>query len=138
MRVPHFISSITLTEAVSNGHVHMAAGIGLLIASTWVSTLPVISGMALVTLGATAATIMRLANHRAASLLLACHASVYSSLYLLFVGAVWHASTVHSHSGWRPAEWLDLAASLCIMALAARSAIVAIWRHGRGGDATVL
>ena len=116
----------------------MAAGLAVLIAAAWLPDLPVLSAMALVALGATAATIGQLANHRLAAQLLVAHLCVYGGLYALFVGAVWHAVSFGPQPGWRLGEYLDLTGSLCIMILAARWVTVATLRHVRGGDATVV
>ena len=110
----------------------------MLIAAAWLPDLPVLSAMGLVALGATAATILHLVQHKNAVLLLAAHLCIYGSLYALFVGATWNAHAVGSRPSWQLVRWLDLTASLCIMALAARWAIVAIGRNDRGEDATVV
>jgi hypothetical protein len=115
----------------------IAIGLAILMVSAWFPAAPALIGMALVTLGATAATISRLARHPAADLLLAGHLLLYGSLYFLFVGAQCHAITAGTQPGdalWRS---MDLAASLWPMAFAFRLTLRAILgSRQRGEDAT--
>jgi hypothetical protein len=115
----------------------IVVGLAILVVSAWLPTAPVVTGMAIVTLGATGATISRLVRHPAADFLLSGHLLVYSSLYLLFVGAQWHSMTVGTQAG--RAFWpaIDLAASLWPMFIAFRLALSGILdSRQRGEDAT--
>jgi hypothetical protein len=115
----------------------MALGLGMLIAAGWWPQTPVVSAMALVALGATGATVVRLSGQGSAVLpLLAVHLFVYSSLYLLMIGSACHSASSDPERGWHLLKSLDLVASLGPIALAARWSATAITHHTRGEDAT--
>jgi hypothetical protein len=138
MQIRRAAAAIRLRKPPGNGQRFMVAGLAMLIAAAWSPHLPVVSPMAFVALGATAATITQLAHHRLAAPLLIVHWCVYGGLYAFFLGAVWHAVSYGPQPGWRPGQLLDLAGSLCIMTLASQWVFVAAFRHVRGEDATVL
>jgi hypothetical protein len=88
----------------------VGTGLGvLLIALAW-PTAPAITGMSLVALGATAATIERFRGLPALVPILFAHAAIYGGLYALFIGAVLSSRTAAAgHLGWLAA--IDLAVS---------------------------
>jgi hypothetical protein len=135
MRLPAFISPMVDFEPVRHAPRLIAVGLAIQLAFVWWPAAPVVTAMALVALGATGATIVRLANHRAAPLLVAAHLLVYGSLYLLFVGAVLHAAAAASPRGLELRLCLDLAASIWPMAVAGKLAVAAVIRRG-GEDAS--
>ncbi|MEX2317226.1 MAG: hypothetical protein WD669_08745 [Pirellulales bacterium] len=115
----------------------IASGLALLVAAACWPAAPAVTAMALVALGATSLTLPRLVHQQNAPILIAAHLFVYVSLYLLFVGAVWHGATAGPRAGWHLWQSLDLLASLWPMALASRLAVTAILALGRGEDATL-
>jgi hypothetical protein len=88
-------------------------GVGLLLlfaSVSWPMT-PVMTGMALIGLGATGATIERFRRSPAFVPVLVTHLAIYGGLYALFVGASLHAAT-QSDAGIGLSAAIDLAASL--------------------------
>jgi len=130
------ISVIAAKPSVRSGHALVAVGIGVLVLASWLPSLPVISAMSCIALGATPLTIARLSANRHVSLFLFAHIVVYGILYLFLTGAMWHATDPGLQSVWRFSRWIDFALSVCIMALAASRTLSAIALQGRGGDAT--
>jgi hypothetical protein len=104
----------------------IALGLIILVSNTYWSAVPVISGMALITLGATLAVASRFRCSAALPALIAAHLLVYSALYLLFVGATLHAAFMTSMNGLRFVQALDLGMSIVPIVAAARIAIAAI------------
>lgn len=101
------------------------AGLVLLVIALTSRCVPACTGMALVALGATAATVERYQASPARGTLLVAHQLIYTSIYLLFVGAAFDAAV---RSG-IPLSWtakVDLTASLAVVAIAARDAIRAM------------
>jgi hypothetical protein len=92
--------------------------------------------MALVTLGATVATVDRLSGQPWAGLVFAGHAFVYGGLYFLFVGATLSSAAMARGSALSIGTCLDLVASVGLMGLSARRLIAAFLKHERGEDAT--
>jgi hypothetical protein len=138
MHIRRSVLAVRLGKPPGNGQRFMFAGLAMLIAAACSPRLPVVSPMAIVALGATAATITQLARHKLAAQLLIVHWCVYSALYAYFLGAVWHAASHGPQPGWQLGQLLDVAGSLCIMTLATQWVIVATFRHVRGEDATAL
>ena len=136
MRPPSFFPSNAGGAFFQHGPALIAAGLSVLIAAAWWPAAPVITALALVILGATAATILRLAHRRVFCPVIALHLLVYASLYFLFIGAVWHATAAGQRPAWHLWQSLDLAASVGPMALAARWTVASIIAHARGKDAT--
>ena len=87
----------------------IAAGLVLIAFSSWSPTLPAVTGMALVFLGATLATVEQFRASPVLLPILVAHAAVYGSLYALFVGATLHsASRTDACVGWIVATDLGL------------------------------
>jgi hypothetical protein len=101
----------------------IAVGLIILVAKSYWSAMPVMSGMALITLGATLAVASRFRCSPALPALIAAHFLLYSMLYLLFIGAVLHAAFAKSNGGLGFLQALDLAVSILPMATAIRISI---------------
>ena len=104
-------------SAAIHGQVWIAAGLSILLAAAWWPMLPAVTGMALITLGATGTTIARFCGRPALAPVLFVHLAVYGGLYALFVGATLHAGSQAS-GGVGLAAAVDLAASVGLMAAA--------------------
>jgi hypothetical protein len=99
----------------------IAAGLTGLLASILFPAVPVVTAMAVLTLGATNSTLARFRGSSALPTLMLAHAAVYLSLYVLLIGATLHAAlpTLRLSVG----TALDLVASILPMALAIRSVV---------------
>jgi hypothetical protein len=101
----------------------IAGGLGLLFAHLTWPALPAVSGLAFIALGSTLAVAARCDDVHRRRPLVAAHLVVYANLYLIFLGAIFHAAmtgTPHGLSWWQTA---DLLLSVAPMATAARLAI---------------
>jgi hypothetical protein len=101
------------------GPILIGAGLLLLSSSICWSTLPVLTAVALISLGTTDTTLARPFAHARLFPLAIMHAATYTTLYALFLGATLHAANANSSQ----ASWplvLDIAVSLLLMALAAK------------------
>jgi len=104
----------------------IALGLSLLVATIYWPAMPATTGMALIALGATGATISRFAGSPGFQLLLLLHLTIYGGLYALCIGArldLWmnDASNLHipilvdlAASVWPAAAALYLTASALI------------------------
>jgi hypothetical protein len=80
-------------RSIDTGPALIGLGLVILVAGTWVPLLPVVTAMAMLTLGATIATLARCRySPTAGSPLLMIHTATYSALYVTFVGATLHAT----------------------------------------------
>jgi hypothetical protein len=98
----------------------------MLAAGAYLSTVPVVTAMAIVALGATGATVGRSRTSSAAITVIAGHLFVYVNLYLLFVGAVCHAAVQGPETGVSFLQALDMGVSVVPMALVVRKSLTAI------------
>ncbi len=85
MRMPFLRSPSGSADIFSTAWI--GAGLALLFASSWLPNVPVVTAMALITLGATEITLARLRGTSTFLPLIILHGTVYASLYALFVGA---------------------------------------------------
>lgn len=122
--------SAALERLSKHGPALIAVGLIFLVANSFSSAIPVISGMALVALGATLVVVSRFRGSPALPAVIAAHLLVYLSLYLLFVGAVMHAAFAKSTSGVSPLQILDVALSVGPIAAAVRVALAVIAERG--------
>ncbi len=103
------------------GPLLIAVGLGGVLASTWLPAMPVVTAMAILTLGATDAMLVRFRHSPAFVPIILLHAATYAALYGLFLGAALHAATTtaadHGLNAWAV---LDVAASTFPMAFAIR------------------
>jgi hypothetical protein len=80
-----------INDAIATcGPAVIAFGLIVLIAAVIEPALPAVTGMACVALGATLATISRFRSSRVLCPVITAHMLAYASLYLLFIGAVFH------------------------------------------------
>jgi hypothetical protein len=103
----------------------IALGIGVLLASAWWPAAPVVTAMAVVTLGATEATSARFRGKSAMMPAMIVHGATYAGLYGLFIGATLHAST----AGVGVWKLLDVAASFLPVALALLRILAGLRQH---------
>jgi hypothetical protein len=112
-----FSPSDGAAQAAIWGPALIAVGLAILILAAWWPAAPIVSAMALLTLGATGATLARFGRSPSLRTILPFHIVVYAGLYVLFVGASQHAAATQTGGGnlWRT---IDLAASVGPMAVA--------------------
>lgn len=111
----------------------IAAGLAVLILAAWWPALPVVSAMALLTLGATGSTLARFNRSPSLRAFLPVHIVVYAGLYVLFIGAILHAATTRSGGGVDLLRTIDLAASVGPMSVAAWLSWKAVRLPSRAG-----
>lgn len=114
-------SSPTLVATVVRSQVLIAFGLVVLLTSKWLPATPPISAMAILTLGATDATIERFRNSPACMYVLVLHATIYGALYSIFIAATLHAA------GKTP-DALIGTATVCDLALSTLPFLIAV-RH---------
>jgi high-affinity Fe2+/Pb2+ permease len=88
------------------------------------------TGIALVALGATLAVLSRFRSSATLRLVVAAHLCVYSTMYLLFVGAVLHAAMGRTGAGLNLVQGLDLGVSIGAIIAMFRIALIAVARDG--------
>src|SRR3954467_13955877 len=106
-----FVESLRRSENSPSGSALIGAGLAILFAATWWPDAPILTAVAVITLGATQLTLARFHGTPAFVPILALHAATYVSLYALFVCATLHAVTASSASGMSSWEVLDPAIS---------------------------
>ena len=106
-----------------DGSLLIAMGLVGLAASAYLPAMPLISAMALVAWGATAALGSRMANSPFVGTAMVVHLFVYLSLYLVFVGAVIHAAISGPQSGIGAPLILDCGTSAVLMTMVIRKAV---------------
>jgi hypothetical protein len=113
-----FSPSTHAAEAALWGPALIAVGLAILILAAWWPAAPIVSAMALLTLGATGATLARFGSSPSLRTILPVHIVVYAGMYALFVGASQHAAATQTGGGnlW---QTIDLAASIGPMTVAA-------------------
>ncbi len=136
MRLPSAIRLISPSETARHGPVLIGLGLAIQIMAAWWPFAPVVTGMSLVALGATGATIAWLNRSGWPRLLLLPHLAIYAALYILFIGALWHAASQGPQHSWQLSQWLDVALSIWPMAAAFNLALLAATGRVRGEDAT--
>jgi hypothetical protein len=91
MRLP-LSRPLALSRSTSWGPEWIGVGLGLLVANVWCPAVPVVTPMALVALGATAAMADRFRGTTQGYFVIVLNLAVYCSLYALFVGATLHSA----------------------------------------------
>jgi hypothetical protein len=124
--MPRLLSlSPNATQPALWGPSLVALGLAVLILAPWWPAAPVVSAMALLTLGATGATLARFGGSPSLRPILVVHIVTYAGLYVLFIGATLHAATKQGGGiGWQQA--IDLSASLLPMIVAMRLSLRAV------------
>ena len=102
-------------------------GLAMLIATPFWPAAPVVTAMAIITLGATEITLARFQGNASIVPLMILHGATYASLYVLFVGATLHSASVSSSAGIGLRTAFDLAASIVPVAIA----VLRIFSHFR-------
>lgn len=116
MRAAGFLRSLNLPPA-ERAPILIAAGLAMILAAAWVPAMPVVTAMAILTVGATEATLARFRGSPAVVPVLLMNVATYVSLYGLFIGATMHAAAAASPVGLGLWAALDLAASVLPMAV---------------------
>jgi hypothetical protein len=103
----------------------IALGLAQLAAGIVWHTVPVVTALTLIALGATLATIDRFRTSPALPSVLLLHSAVYGSLYILFIGASLDAAMrADAPMGWPSV--VDLAVSMPLAAAAAGTVLIAL------------
>jgi hypothetical protein len=109
----------------------IGTGLAIQFGATWWDQAPVVTGMALVALGATLAVIGRLQRAATLPLVAAANLFVYLSLYLLFITALTHAAMSGPQNGLTFWQGLDFGVSVLPIAAAVKVSLKAL---AGGGD----
>jgi hypothetical protein len=112
-------SQVALPSATA-GPLLIAVGLAGLLASASLPAVPVVTAMAILSLGATDATLARFRHSPALVPIMLLHAATYTALYGLFVGATLHAAATSAGQGVNAWAALDLAVSTLPMAFVIR------------------
>jgi hypothetical protein len=115
MCLPHFPSS-KFDAWLSRAPLWIAVGLAVLIANALFPVVPVVTAMALVAFGATAATVERFRRTPVASIVVPLNLVVYFSLYALFFGATWHEAAIGPQRHLSAIQAADLAVSMTVLA----------------------
>jgi hypothetical protein len=94
-------------------------GLCMLLSAEWWPAAPVVTGMAIVALGATCAMLARVRRSPARLPAMLVHLAVYGSLWAIFVGAALHAANTRSGPRLNAATIFDVVLSILPMGLAA-------------------
>jgi hypothetical protein len=104
----------------------IALALSTLLASFWLPGLPLVTTMAVLTLGATLATVDRFRQYEALSSILSLHAATYLSLYAMFICATLYAPPADAVHGLDLGTGLDLGLSILPMAISLRHIVAAL------------
>jgi hypothetical protein len=108
------------SPSAAGGPLLIAVGLAGLVASAWLPGVPVVTSMAVLTLGATDATLARFRQSPALVSVTLLHAAVYLALYGMFIGATLHAAASGLPAALHARVALDLLTSTLPMAVAFR------------------
>lgn len=106
------LNSPSLETHIPHGPAFIAVGLAVLLVSTWLPALPVVTAMALLTLGATDVTAQRFRGSPGYIPVMLLHATTYSALYGLFIAATLHAAGRVPNTPVSFTVILDIAASM--------------------------
>jgi hypothetical protein len=96
----------------------IAFGLTILLTAVLFPSIPAVSAMAIVALGATQSTLLRFRHSPVLPSIMLLHAATYLSLYLTFVCAVLYTPAAGTANALSLLGALDLAASILPMAMA--------------------
>lgn len=99
----------------------------ILVQACW-PTVPVVSGMAMIALGATVVTIDRMTSAVARHITTVANLFTYLSLYLLFLGAVYHAAARGPRGRLNVLQWFDVGLSAALMTVVVCLCVAALIR----------
>jgi hypothetical protein len=100
------------TTSPTKGPALIALGLLVLMLSAWCPALPVVTAMAILTLGATYVMVQRFRSSSDYIPVLLLHASTYAALYGLFIAATLHAAGRAPNTAVSSVVILDIAASV--------------------------
>ncbi len=103
----------------------IALGLALLLTSILFPAIPAVSAMAILTVGATEATLTRFRHSPALPTFMLAHAATYFSLYATFIGATLYVPAGMPGHALSVRLAIDLIASLPLMAIALRRVVAA-------------
>jgi hypothetical protein len=106
----------------------IGAGISILLAQIVWTTMPVATAFALIALGATVTT-TRICKSQSSRICFAAQLLVYSSLYLLVIGAICDSAARSPNSGLTFSQIVDLSLSAIVMANAIRMWAATLLSH---------
>jgi hypothetical protein len=106
-------------------------GVGLLLLNAVWPAMPVVTGMALVALGATSATVKRYCDSQNAAFIVAMNLLVYCGLYALFVGATLHQALFAGGHRLGTFAAVDLVLSMLPLAMAVEQTCSALGIRAR-------
>jgi hypothetical protein len=112
-RRPH-----NLVRSFSWNTAWIGVGLGVLILNAWSSAVPVVTAMSLVALGATTITVERYRGKWLREVVVALNLAMYCGLYAIFFGATLHRAAAQVDHRLGVFAAIDLAASMCPMAVA--------------------
>ena len=104
--------------AAFRSETYIGVGLAMLIVAVWWTGAPIVTAVAIVSLGATEATLTRFRNTTALLPITIVHGATYAGLYGLFVSATLQAAGTTSAASGPYAVVLDIAASVLPMGLA--------------------
>lgn len=112
-------------ETARGGQLLIAVGLAGVLVGTYWATVPIVTAVSLLILGATRATVARYRRSPAFTGMLLLHSATYAALYTLFLGAALHNATTTTSAIPLPIS-LDLVASVVPVVLAAKHIAAAI------------
>jgi hypothetical protein len=128
MRDANFASQRFSAHAAAGPRL-IAIGLAILIAATWIPSLPVLTAMAVLALGATYATLVRFRRSPLLLSVLLIHAATYATLYLLFVGATLPLGVTATSRQLGLVNVLDLSVSWVFLGLAVSHIVIVLRRE---------
>ncbi len=117
--------------AAFRAEAYVGVGLAMLIAAVCWPGAPIVTAVAIVSLGATEATLARFRNTTALLPITIVHGATYAGLYGLFVSATLHAAGTTPAAAGPYAAVLDIAASVFPMGLAVRHISSGLLRPSR-------
>lgn len=115
-----------LSAPVVRSHNLIGVGLALLLIYAWLPALPVVTAMAILTLGATHATIERFRGSPARMPILLLHATTYAALYGLFITATLHLAASQSAVALNAVAFGDVLLSTLPISIALRHIAAAV------------
>ncbi|HEX3598651.1 MAG TPA: hypothetical protein VHU84_00835 [Lacipirellulaceae bacterium] len=124
--IRRILSSPIVASSALAAPVLITFALATLLASFWLTGLPLVTTMAVLTLGATFATVDRFRHAEALGSIMSLHAATYLSLYVMFVCATLYAPSSDVTHGLGRATGVDLGLSVLPMAISLRHIVDAL------------
>lgn len=118
--------TLPLSAPLVRSQILIGVGLALLLFYTWLPALPVVTAMAILTLGATHATIERFRGSPARMPILLLHATTYAALYGLFIAATLHPAASQSVVSLNAVVFADIFLSTLPICIALRHIAAAV------------